>query len=134
MFDDLTQKLDGVLRKLRGQSRLTEENIGESLREVRRVLLEADVHLQVARDFVERVRSRAVGVDVLQSLQPGQQVVKVVHEEMVALLGGTTADLDLRGQPAVLLLCGLQGSGKTTFAAKLAQHLRKRGRKPLLVA
>jgi signal recognition particle subunit SRP54 len=134
MFDDLTQKLDGVLRRLRGQTRLTEENVGEGLREVRQALLEADVQLQVARDFVERVRARAIGGDVLQSLQPGQQVVKIVHEEMVTLLGGKSAELDLRGHPAALMLCGLQGSGKTTFAAKLALHLKKRGRKPLLVA
>jgi signal recognition particle subunit SRP54 len=134
MFDELTQKLDGVLRGLRGQTRLTAESVGESLGEVRRVLLEADVNLQVARDFVERVRVRAVGQDVLKSLQPGQQVVKIVHEELVTLLGGEIADLDLRGHPAVLLLCGLQGSGKTTLAAKLALQLQKRGRKVLLVA
>ena len=134
VFDDLTQKLDGVLRKLRGTNRLTEDNVAESLREVRRALIEADVQLQVAKDFVERVRERAVGQDVLQSLQPGQQVVKVVYEEIVALLGGRAAEIELRGQPAVVLLCGLQGSGKTTFAAKLAAHLVKRGRRPLLVA
>jgi signal recognition particle subunit SRP54 len=134
MFDELTQKLDGIFRGLRGQTRLTEESVGESLREVRRVLLEADVNLQVARDFVDRVRKRAIGQDVLKSLQPGQQVVKIVHEELIALLGGETAELDLRGHPAVLLLCGLQGSGKTTLAAKLALQLQKRGRKVLLVA
>jgi signal recognition particle subunit SRP54 len=134
MFEDLTQKLDGVLRKLRGQGRLTEENVGESMREVRRALLEADVNLQVARDFTERVRAKAVGREVLASVQPGQLVVKIVHEEIVALLGGQTAELSLTGHPAVVLLAGLQGSGKTTFAAKLALHLRKKGRKPLLVA
>ncbi len=134
MFEDLTQKLDGVLRTLRGQNRLTEDNVATALLEVRRALLEADVHLQVARDFVERVQARAIGEKVLGSLQPGQQVIKIVHEELVLLLGERVADIDLRGQPAVVLLCGLQGSGKTTFAAKLARHLEKRGRKPLLVA
>lgn len=134
MFDELSQKLEGVFRTLRGQPRLTEESVGESLREVRRVLLEADVNLGVARDFVERVRTRAVGHEVLKSLQPGHQVVKIVHEELVQLLGGETAELNLHGHPAVLLLCGLQGSGKTTFAAKLAAQLQKRGRKVLMVA
>jgi signal recognition particle subunit SRP54 len=134
MFDDLTQKLDGVLRSLRGAGRLDADAVEASLREVRRALLEADVHLQVARDFVDRVRERAVGHAVLDSLQPGHQVVQIVHEELVALLGGRAAELDLRGHPAVVLLCGLQGSGKTTFAAKLARHLSRRGRKPMLVA
>jgi signal recognition particle subunit SRP54 len=134
MFEALTQRLDGVLRKLRSQARLTEENIEESLREVRRALLEADVHFDVARDFVERVRGRAVGQEVLRSVQPGQQLVRIVHEELVALLGGQTAELELAGHPAVLLLVGLQGSGKTTLAAKIAGSLRKRGRTPLLVA
>jgi signal recognition particle subunit SRP54 len=135
MFEDLTQKLDVVLRKLRGQGRLTAENVGESLLEVRQALLEADVNLQVARDFVARVQEKALGQDVLGSLQPGQHVVKIVHEEIVALLGGQTAELNLTGvYPAVVLLAGLQGSGKTTFAAKLAGHLLRKGRKPLLVA
>ena len=134
MFEALTQRLDGVLRKLRAQARLSEHNIGESLREVRRALLEADVQFDVARDFVERVRSRALGQEVLHSVQPGQQLVRIVHEELVALLGGRTADLELTGHPAVLLLVGLQGSGKTTLAAKIASALRKRGRTPLLVA
>ena len=134
MFEDLTQKLDHVLRALRGGGRLTAADVEASLREVRRALLEADVHLDVARDFVERVRVRAVGHDVLDSLQPGHQVVQIVHQELVALLGARAADLDLQGHPAVILLCGLQGSGKTTFAAKLARHLQRRGRKPMLVA
>src|SRR5512139_2985321 len=109
MFEDLTQKLDGIWKSLRGQTRLTEENVGESLREIRRVLLEADVHFEVARDLVERIRGRALGQEVLGSLQPGQQVVKIVHDELVSLLGVSAAELDLRGQPAVVLLCGLQG-------------------------
>jgi signal recognition particle subunit SRP54 len=134
MFDDLTQKLDGVLRALRGGGRLTAADVEAALGEVRRALLDADVQFDVARDFVERVRGRAVGHDVLASLQPGEQVVQIVHQELVALLGGRAAELELHGHPAVILLCGLQGSGKTTFAAKLARHLQRRGRKPMLVA
>ena len=135
MFEVLSERLDGVFRRLRGQGRLSEENIAESLREVRRALLEADVQLQVARDFVARVQEQALGQEVLRSLQPGQQLVKIVHEELVALLGGRTAELSLGGSPpAVILLVGLQGSGKTTLAAKLASLLLRRGRKPLLAA
>ena len=134
MFEVLTERLDGVLRKMRASARLTEENIDETLREVRRALLEADVQIQVARDFVGRVRAKAVGTEVLRSLQPGQQLVKIVHDELVELLGGATAPLHVSGHPAVVLLAGLQGSGKTTFAAKLAAHLQKSGHKPLLVA
>jgi signal recognition particle subunit SRP54 len=135
MFEVLSERLDGVMRRWRGQARMTEENIAESLREVRRALLEADVQLQVARDFVERVRQQALGQEVLKSLQPGQQLVRIVRDELVELLGGKNADLQLSGaQPAAVLLVGLQGSGKTTLAAKLAGHLQRRGHKPLLVA
>jgi signal recognition particle subunit SRP54 len=134
MFDDLTQKLEGVLRRLRNEARLTEDNVGEALRDVRRALLEADVHLDVARDFVDRVKRKALGQSVLQSLQPGQQLVRIVHDELVELLGGTQAELEFRGHPAVILVAGLQGSGKTTFSAKLAKHLSKRGRRVLLAA
>ena len=134
MFDDLTQKLEGVLRRLRNEARLTEDNVGEALHDVRQALLEADVQLQVARDFVDRVRRKALGQSVLQNLQPGQQLVRIVHDELVDLMGGTNAALELRGHPAVVLVAGLQGSGKTTFAAKLAKHLAKRGKRVLLVA
>src|SRR5262245_20204372 len=134
MFDDLTEKLSSALRALRRGGRLTPDEVAAALGEVRVALLEADVHLQVVRDFVERVRERAIGQEVLDSLQPGHQVVQIVHQELVKLLGERAADLDLYGHPAVVLLCGLQGSGKTTFAAKLARHFAKRGRKPLVVA
>jgi signal recognition particle subunit SRP54 len=134
MFDDLSEKLNGALRALRRGGRLTPDEVAASLREVRVALLEADVHLQVVRDFIERVRERATGQEVLDSLQPGHQVVQIVHQELVKLLGERAADLDLYGHPAVILLCGLQGSGKTTFAAKLAHHFARRGRKPLVVA
>ncbi|MGH7407343.1 MAG: signal recognition particle protein [Candidatus Methylomirabilales bacterium] len=135
MFDRLTDRLAAVFRRLRGHGTLTEENIAEALREVRLALLEADVHFKVVKEFLERVQSRAVGQAVLRSLSPGQQVVKVVHEELTALMGGSCAHLSLTGSPPVgVLLVGLQGSGKTTTAAKLARFLVREGRRPLLVA
>ncbi len=135
MFDQLSQRLDSAFRALTGRGRLTEANIEDALREVRRALLEADVNFKVARGFTENVRARAVGQEVLRSLTPGQQVVKIVHEELVSLLGGASEPFRLSGAtPAVVMVVGLQGSGKTTFCGKLARHLRKRGRSPLLVA
>jgi signal recognition particle subunit SRP54 len=135
MFDSLTDKLNEVFKRLRGHGTLSEDNIAEALREVRLALLEADVNFKVVRSFLERVRERAVGREVLQSLTPGQQVVKVVFEELSALMGGTQARLQRAGQPpTVLMLVGLQGSGKTTTAGKLARHLKEQGQRPLLVA
>jgi signal recognition particle subunit SRP54 len=135
MFERLTDRLGAVFRRLRGHGTLTEANISEALREVRLALLEADVHFKVVKDLLERVRSQAVGQAVLGSLTPGQQVVKVVHEELTALLGGERAPLSLKGTPPVgVLLVGLQGAGKTTTAAKLARLLLREGRRPLLVA
>ena len=135
VFESLTQRLDSVWQRLRGRGRLTAQDVDEALREVRLALLEADVHFKVVKDFVTRVRERAVGDDVLQSLTPSQQVVKIVHEELCALMGATSARLALASQPpTVILLCGLQGAGKTTFAAKLAGWLSRQGRHPLLAA
>ncbi|RMG30220.1 MAG: signal recognition particle protein [Gammaproteobacteria bacterium] len=136
MFENLTDRLTRTLRNLRGQGRLTEQNIRDTLREVRMALLEADVALPVVKAFIERVRERAIGREVLESLTPGQALVKVVHEELVALMGEANDDLHLEvPPPAVVLLAGLQGSGKTTSAAKLAKFLRERkGRKVLLVS
>ena len=135
MFQALSDRLNGIFKKLRGYGRLTEENITEALREVRLALLEADVNFKVARSFLERVRERAIGREVLDSLTPGQQVVKVVHEELTALMGGAASHLRSAGQPpTVIMLVGLQGSGKTTTAGKLAHLLREQGRRPLLVA
>src|SRR3990172_6421025 len=131
MFDRLTDCLAAVFRRLRGHGTLTEENITEALREVRLALLEADVHFKVVKEFLERVRGRAVGQAVLRSLTPGQHVVKIVHEELTALMGGGRAHLSLTGRPPVgVLLVGLQGSGKTTTAAKLARLLLPEGRRP----
>ncbi|HVX57974.1 MAG TPA: signal recognition particle receptor subunit alpha, partial [Candidatus Saccharimonadales bacterium] len=135
MFESLADKLQGVFRRLRNKSTLTEQDVSEALREVRLVLLEADVSLRVVKEFIGRVRERATGEQILEGLNAPQQVVKIVNEEMTALLGGEQAPLNLATRPpTVIMLCGLQGAGKTTHAGKLAQHLRKQGRNPLLVA
>ncbi len=135
MFQELTDKLEAVLHKLRGHGTLNEKNIAESMREVRRVLLEADVNYKVAKQFIADVEQRAVGQEVLRSVTPGQMVVKIIYDEMTRLLGEKEAPLVFgKTLPGVILLAGLQGSGKTTFAGKLARHLRKKGRTPLLAA
>ncbi|MGE5552363.1 MAG: signal recognition particle protein [Betaproteobacteria bacterium] len=134
-FENLTARLAETFRRLRGKGRLTEADVDAALREVRVALLEADVNLRVAKDFIARVRERAVGRDILESLTPAQQVIKVVYDELVALLGGIQARLGQAGRgPTVIMLCGLQGSGKTTTSGKLALYLKKQGRRPLLVA
>src|SRR5438552_18068260 len=134
MLDSLSTRLQSIFDRLGGRGRLTEENIQEALREVRLALLEADVNFKVVRSFVARVRERAVGVEVLQSLAPSQQVVKIVHEELMGLLGEPGRLAAASAPPTVIMLVGLQGSGKTTTAAKLALHLHKQGQRPLLVA
>ena len=134
MFDNLSDRLNSVFKKLRGQGRLDEKNIQDGLREVRLALLEADVNFKVVKDFVLRIQNRATGQDVLDSLTPGQQVVKIVHEELIELLGGEDTGLEFKAQPPhVLMMVGLQGSGKTTTAAKLALFLRRQKLKPYLV-
>lgn len=135
MLDELVQKLDSVLRKIKNSGKLTEKNIAESMREIRRVLLEADVHYRVAKDFIQQVHDKAVGTEVLRSISPGQQVVKIVHDELVKLLGQANAPLLFaHTPPTVIMIVGLQGSGKTTFTGKLGVLLRKQNRHPLLVA
>ncbi|HSM37720.1 MAG TPA: signal recognition particle protein [Candidatus Limnocylindrales bacterium] len=134
MFETLSARLQTVTQRLRGKAKITEADLDVALREIRLALLEADVNFKVVKDFVARVRERALGAEVLSGLNAGQQVVKVVHDELVSVLGGERRELQLAGKPAVLMLVGLQGSGKTTTAAKLAVRLRKEGRKPLLVA
>ena len=135
LFDNLTSKLTGIFQKLQSRGRLTEKDVDDALGQVRRALLEADVNFKVARDFVANVKERSLGSDVLQSLTPGQQVVKIVHEELTSMLSGGDHRLVLSSQlPSVLMLCGLQGSGKTTTAAKLALQQRKEGHTSLLVA
>lgn len=134
MFDGLQNKLQGVFRRLRGEGRVSEEVLESALREIRLALLEADVNYRVVKAFVARLRERAVGEEVLESLTPAQQVVKIVRDELEELLGEEGRELEVSGKPAVILLCGLQGSGKTTTAGKLAKRLSGRGRHPLLVA
>jgi signal recognition particle subunit SRP54 len=135
MFDELSEKLDGVLGRFKQRGLLTESTIDEGLREIRRALLEADVNYQLAREFLERVRERAVGEQVLRSVKPGEQVVKIVHDELVELLGQERHGLETAAVgPTVILLVGLQGSGKTTTAAKLARRLGREGKNPLLAA
>ena len=134
MFESLSDRFEGIFARLRSKGTLRESDVDEVLREIRLALLEADVNFRVVKDFVGRVRERALGLEVLSGLNAGQQVVKVVHDELVAVLGGERHVLRLGGKPAVVMLVGLQGSGKTTTAAKLAVRLRKDGRRPLLVA
>ncbi|HEX6203255.1 MAG TPA: signal recognition particle protein [Thermoanaerobaculia bacterium] len=134
MFDGLQGKLQEVFRQLKGEGRISEESLDAALRQIRLALLEADVHIRVVRPFVERVRQRAVGQEVLQSLTPAQQVVKIVRDELSALLGEPGQELALARRPSVILLCGLQGSGKTTTAGKIAKRVAGRGRHPVLVA
>ncbi len=135
MFDSLSEKLDRVLKRLRGQGVLTEQNVAEALREVRMALLEADVNFKVVKDFVERVREKAIGQEVLQSLTPGHQVVKVVWDELRQLMGDSHAGLSLSSSPpTIVMMVGLQGSGKTTTCGKLARVLKQQGRRVLLVA
>ncbi|HVB38717.1 MAG TPA: signal recognition particle receptor subunit alpha, partial [Vicinamibacterales bacterium] len=135
MFDSLSDRLQGVFRSLRGQARLTESNVESVLREIRLALLEADVNFKVVKAFIDRVRDRAMGQDVLRSLTPAQHVVKIVREEMLALFGDTEGGLPPAARsPRVILLLGLQGSGKTTTAAKLAAWLTRQGRHPMLVS
>ncbi len=134
MFDALTQRLTRALTALRRKGKLTESDLDEGLREVRRALLEADVNYKVAKRFVERVREAALGQEILESLTPGQQIVKIVRDELTRLLGRTRRELDLSGKPSLWLVVGLQGSGKTTTVGKLARHYARQGKKVLLAA
>jgi len=135
MFDNLSDKLDKAFQVLKGQGRITEINIAETVKEVRKALLDADVSYKVAKTFTNTVKEKALGGDVLTSVSPGQLMIKIVHDELATLMGEEHVDLELNGSPAVILIAGLQGSGKTTFSAKLANYLKnKKGRKPMLVA
>jgi signal recognition particle subunit SRP54 len=135
MFEKLSERLESAFHLLKGRGQITEINVAETLKEVRRALVEADVSYKVAKDFVDRVKEEALGQKVITSLQPGQLMVKIVRDEMARMMGGQAAELNLKGQPAIVLVAGLQGSGKTTFSGKLASFLkRKRGQKVLLAA
>ena len=135
MFDNLSDKLDKALHVLKGHGSITEVNVAETLKEVRRALLDADVNFKTAKEFTNTVKEKALGQNVLTTLQPGQLMVKLVKDELTELMGGETAGINLSGAPTVILMSGLQGSGKTTFSGKLANYLKnKKTKKPLLVA
>src|SRR6516165_9652080 len=134
MFDSLSSKLQNAFRNLRGLGKISEGNVTDALREVRMALLEADVNFKVARDFIDRVKGKSLGAEVVQGVQPGQQIVKIIHDELVELLGSQNSALNLAGNPTCLMMVGLHGSGKTTSSSKLARMLKKQGRAPLLVA
>ena len=134
MFEQITDRFDTIFRRLRGLGKITDTNIQETSREIRRVLLEADVNLQVARDFITHVKVKAEGTKVLKSIKPGEQFIKIIYEELIHVLGDETAEIDLNGKPSVILMAGLQGSGKTTTCAKLAKMFTNQNKKVLMVA
>ncbi|MBL0048334.1 MAG: signal recognition particle protein [Bacteroidetes bacterium] len=135
MFENLSEKFDRAFKVLKGHGSISEINVAETLKEVRKALLDADVNFKIAKQFTDTVKEKALGQNVLTSISPGQLMVKLVHEELTALMGGEKADINLKGQPAIILMSGLQGSGKTTFSGKLANYLKtKKGKNPLLVA
>ena len=135
MFDNLSERLERSFKILKGEGKITEINVAETLKDVRRALLDADVNYKVAKNFTDTVKEKALGQNVLTAVKPSQLMVKIVHDELTKLMGGDTAEIELKNRPAVILMSGLQGSGKTTFSGKLARMLKmKKNRKPLLVA
>jgi signal recognition particle subunit SRP54 len=135
MFEQLTDKFDRAFKILKGQGKITEINVAETLKEVRRALLDADVNFKTAKEFTERVKEAALGQNVLTAVSPGQLLVKITHDELKDLMGGEHTDIQYQGNPGIILMSGLQGSGKTTFSGKLAHYLKtKKGKNPLLVA
>lgn len=135
MFDNLSDRLERSFKILKGEGRITEINVAETLKEIRRALLDADVNYKIAKTFTDNVKQQALGQKILTSVKPGQMMVKIVHDELAELMGGANVDVNLKGNPVVILIAGLQGSGKTTFTAKLANHLKqKRGKSPMLIA
>lgn len=134
MFDNLQNKLEKAFKSLKGQGRITDLNVAETVKEIRRALISADVNFKVAKEFTDTILEKAKGQDVIKSVSPGQLLTKIVHDELVQLLGGEKSDLAISGSPAIILIAGLQGSGKTTFTGKLVKYLKSKGRNPLLVA
>ncbi len=134
MFENLSDKLERAFKVLKGQGQITEINVAETMKEVRRALLDADVNFKTAKEFTDRVKAKALGSNVLTAVSPSQLLVKIANDELTELMGGSNAGINLGGNPTVILMSGLQGSGKTTFSGKLAAYLRKKGKKPLLVA
>ena len=134
MFDNLSTRLDKAFQTLKGHAKITELNIAETVKEIRRALVDADVSFKIAKDFTNKVKEEALGQNVLSSVSPGQLMTKIVNDQLKELLGGETKGINISGSPAIILIAGLQGSGKTTFSGKLARHLKSKGRNPLLVA
>jgi signal recognition particle subunit SRP54 len=134
MFDNLSLKIERAIKNLKGQGRISEINVAETTKEIRKALVDADVNFKIARDFTDQVRVKAMGQNVLSSVSPGQLLTKIVNDELIELLGGDQKDINIVGSPAVILVAGLQGSGKTTFSGKLAKYIKSKGRNPLLVA
>ena len=135
MFENLSDKLEKSFKLLKGEGRITEVNVAETLKEVRRALLDADVNFKIAKTFTENVKKTALGMDVLKAVKPGEMMVKIVHDELTTLMGGQKEEVNLKGSPAIILMAGLQGSGKTTFSGKLANYFKnKKGKRPLLIA
>ncbi|MFT5481243.1 MAG: signal recognition particle subunit SRP54 [Bacteroidia bacterium] len=134
MFENLSEKLEKAFQTLKGQGKISEINIAETVKEIRRALIDADVNYKIAKDFTTSVRDKAIGQNVLTSVSPGQLMTKIVHDELVGLIGGETAEVNLQGSPAVVLIAGLQGSGKTTFSGKFSKLIKSKGKNPLLVA
>src|SRR5918997_5287983 len=135
MFESLQERLDGAFKTLKGEGRITEINIAATVKEIRRALVDADVNYKIAKEFTDKVKEKALGEKVLNAVSPGQLMVKVVKDELVDLMGGSESEFNTKGNPAVILIAGLQGSGKTTFSGKLANYLKtKKGLSPMLVA
>lgn len=134
MFENLSLRLEKAIKTLKGQGKITEINVAETVKEIRRALLDADVSFKIAKEFTSGIKDKALGQNVLTSISPGQLMTKIVHDEMVELLGGSKTEINIKGSPAVILIAGLQGSGKTTFTGKLAHHLKSKGRSPYIIA
>src|SRR6476660_4885064 len=135
MFESLSDKLESAFKNLKGQGRITDLNIASTVKEIRRALVDADVNYKIAKEFTDRVKDKALGEKVINAISPGQLMTKIVKDELAELMGGSESELDLGGSPAIILVAGLQGSGKTTFSGKLAHYLKtKKGKSPLLVA
>ena len=135
MFENLAEKFDRAFKVLKGEGKITEINVAETMKEIRRALLDADVNFKTAKEFTDKVKEKAMGQSVLTAVKPGELLIKITHDELKSLMGGDASEIVLKGEPSVILMSGLQGSGKTTFSGKLANYLKtKRGKKPLLVA
>src|SRR5215210_5748232 len=135
MFESLSERLEGAFKNLKGEAKITELNIAATVKEIRRALVDADVNYKIAKDFTDKVKDIALGIKVINAVSPGQLMTKIVKDELAELMGGTESDFNANGNPAVILIAGLQGSGKTTFSGKLANYLKtKKGKSPLLVA